>query len=284
MTCSNRDKSFSSKALSIRAATLSLIVLNEAYRVLTPSGVNFLRNLLPETLKPVYIILRYGEQLSRSSIWAKRLLLKFSGRRIMFMLCTPAKKRRRLSSLGDHDADRRQCFKRFSAASGRYIRKSSNSISSSVSCSFAMAKMALRRNLAGRVPRIRSMCSIILPILTKITWALCLFEREREKVYNCFRYPVWLYSFVSPSADSRRAVVSYCWKYVHKVLVNRLGGLNLTRKSVVRLTDRPDMTLDVYRGRKTTNQRQQLCLYWLHSLPFLHVQWLRFSYLFNMAA
>ena len=31
-------------------------------------------------------------------------------------------------------------------------------------------------------------------------------------------------------------------KYVHKVLVNRLGGLSLPRKSVVRLTD---MTLDV---------------------------------------
>ena len=29
--------------------------------------------------------------------------------------------------------------------------------------------------------------------------------------------------------------------------VNRLGGLSLPRKSVVRLTDRPDMTLDVYR-------------------------------------
>ena len=38
------------------------------------------------------------------------------------------------------------------------------------------------------------------------------------------------------------------------VLVNRLGGLSLPRKSVVRLTDRPDMTLDVYRGRKTTMQ------------------------------
>ena len=29
------------------------------------------------------------------------------------------------------------------------------------------------------------------------------------------------------------------------------------RKSVVRSTDRPDMTLDVYRGRKTTTQQQQ---------------------------
>ena len=42
---------------------------------------------------------------------------------------------------------------------------------------------------------------------------------------------------------------------MHEVLVNRLGGLSLPRKSVVRLTDRPDMTLDVYRGRKATNQQ-----------------------------
>ena len=41
---------------------------------------------------------------------------------------------------------------------------------------------------------------------------------------------------------------------MHEVLVNRLEGLSLPRKSVVRLTDRPDMTLDVYRGRKTTIQ------------------------------
>ena len=61
--------------------------------------------------------------------------------------------------------------------------------------------------------------------------------------------------FVSPSADSRRAVVSYWPKYEHEVLVNRLGGLSLPRKSVVRLTDRPDRTLDVYRGRKTTTQQ-----------------------------
>ena len=70
------------------------------------------------------------------------------------------------------------------------------------------------------------------------------------------RYPVWQHTFVSPSSFSRRAVVSYWRKYVHKVLVNRLGGLSLPRKSVVRLTDRPDMTLDVYRGRKTTIQQQ----------------------------
>ena len=44
---------------------------------------------------------------------------------------------------------------------------------------------------------------------------------------------------------------------MHEVLVNRLGGLSLPRKSVVRLTDRLDMTLDVYRGRKTTKQQQK---------------------------
>ena len=50
---------------------------------------------------------------------------------------------------------------------------------------------------------------------------------------------------------------SYWRKYVHDVLINRLGGLSLPRKSVFRLTDRPDMTLDAYRGRKTTIQQQQ---------------------------
>ena len=41
---------------------------------------------------------------------------------------------------------------------------------------------------------------------------------------------------------------------MHEVLVNGLGGLSLPRKSVVRLTDHPDMTLDVYRGHKTIQQ------------------------------
>ena len=45
---------------------------------------------------------------------------------------------------------------------------------------------------------------------------------------------------------------------MHEVLVNHLGDLSLPRKSVVRLAGRPDMTLDVYRGRKTTIQQQLL--------------------------
>ena len=44
---------------------------------------------------------------------------------------------------------------------------------------------------------------------------------------------------------------------MHEVLVNLLGGLSLPRKSVLRLPDLPNMTLDVYRGRKTTAQQQQ---------------------------
>ena len=71
------------------------------------------------------------------------------------------------------------------------------------------------------------------------------------------QYPVWPHTFVSPSTDSRGAVVSYWRKYVPKVLVNRLGGLSLPRKSMVKLTDHPDMTLDVYPGRKTITQQQQ---------------------------
>ena len=55
----------------------------------------------------------------------------------------------------------------------------------------------------------------------------------------------------------KKGSCQYWRKYVHEVLVNRLGGLSLPRKSVVRLTDRPGMTLDVYRERKTTMQQQQ---------------------------
>ena len=64
------------------------------------------------------------------------------------------------------------------------------------------------------------------------------------------------HTFVSPSVDLRRAVVSYWSKRVHKVMVNPLGGLNLPRKSVVRLSDDPDMTTAVYHGHKTTQQQK----------------------------
>ena len=80
--------------------------------------------------------------------------------------------------------------------------------------------------------------------------------RVAQSVGHRTRITFWPHTFVSPSSDSRRAVVSYWRKYVHEVLVNRLGGLSLPRKSVVRLTDHPDMTLDVYHGHKTSIQQQ----------------------------
>ena len=46
-------------------------------------------------------------------------------------------------------------------------------------------------------------------------------------------------------------------KYVHEVLVNCLGSLSLPRKSVVRLTDRPEMTLHVYRGHGKKQWRRK---------------------------
>ena len=89
---------------------------------------------------------------------------------------------------------------------------------------------------------------------------MTLFKVHLSIFYQNFQttYLVWPHTFVSPSADSRRSVVSYWRKYVHEVLVNRLGGLSLPRKSVVRLTDRPDMTLDAYRGLKTWTYEKHL--------------------------
>ena len=55
---------------------------------------------------------------------------------------------------------------------------------------------------------------------------------------------------------------------MHEVLVNRLGGPSLPRKSVVRLTDLPDMTLDVYCGRKTTMQKEQQLEYIFINITF----------------
>ena len=85
-------------------------------------------------------------------------------------------------------------------------------------------------------------------------------------------------SHESSSAESRVTVASYWRKYVHEVLANRLGSLSLPRKSVVRLTDRPDMTLDVYRGRKTTTQHNiplKVSPIHLESFPQVTILWKR---------
>ena len=47
-------------------------------------------------------------------------------------------------------------------------------------------------------------------------------ECPTQEPESLVRYLVWPQTSISPSADSRRAVVWYWLKYVHKVLVNHL--------------------------------------------------------------
>ena len=56
-------------------------------------------------------------------------------------------------------------------------------------------------------------------------------------------------SFLLPLVREGQLSVTF-----ESMCTNRLGGLSLSRNSVVKLIDRLDMTLDVYRGRKTTLQ------------------------------
>ena len=67
--------------------------------------------------------------------------------------------------------------------------------------------------------------------------------------------------------------------YVHLVLVNRLRGLSPPRNSVVRSTDRPDMTIAAHRRRKVTKQQQQQHPFYLISLSlfFIHIAKLKFK-------
>ena len=46
---------------------------------------------------------------------------------------------------------------------------------------------------------------------------------------------------------------------MHLILLNRLGGLSLSRNVVIRLTDRPDMTIAVAKERekKGRNDRRE---------------------------
>ena len=62
---------------------------------------------------------------------------------------------------------------------------------------------------------------------------------------------------VLPSADSRRVVVSYKRKYVHKVLVNRLVKL-AQEKCMNKSTDSPNMTISVDWDIKHQNKQAKL--------------------------
>ena len=63
---------------------------------------------------------------------------------------------------------------------------------------------------------------------------LDLIESVSEGFPTDTQYRVRPHTFDSPFTDSRRAIVSYRGKYVHEVPVNHLGGLSLSKKSVVR--------------------------------------------------
>ena len=65
-------------------------------------------------------------------------------------------------------------------------------------------------------------------------------------------------SFLLPLTQEGQLSVTK--KNVPEVLVNRLGGLSPPRKSVVRLTDRPDMTIDVYREVKQQSNNNKIIL------------------------
>ena len=60
----------------------------------------------------------------------------------------------------------------------------------------------------------------------------------------------WLFSYTIQ--EGQLSVTGQAKVFARSTL-NRLGGVSLG-KSVVRLTDRPNMTLDVYYGRKTTTK------------------------------
>ena len=63
------------------------------------------------------------------------------------------------------------------------------------------------------------------------------------------------------STDSRRVVVHFKRKYVHELLVNGLVKL-AQENSVVKLTDRPDMTIAVDWGIKQQNKQTNKILTW----------------------
>ena len=151
--------------------------------------------------------------------------------------------------------------------------KSIMSVLYTLTC-FSLFSFLISHSLSGVHPSVNIGMKVCVKFLVFLLYMLHIFRRKsliydlgpagpcsavgRAPQRSWVRYPVLPHTFSSPSADSRGAVVSYWRKYVHEVLVNRLGGLSLPRKSVVRLTDHPDMTLDVYCGHKTTTTWAQL--------------------------
>ena len=82
----------------------------------------------------------------------------------------------------------------------------------------------------------------------------CLTQRDRGPGLDTRSSHILL--FLLPLIQEGQLSVTDDFKYVHVVLVNCLGVLSLPRKSVVRFTDHPDMTIVVYRWHKIPAQQK----------------------------
>ena len=106
--------------------------------------------------------------------------------------------------------------------------------------------------------------ALLLPgRIAQSVWHLTRKSEVLGSIPGLATYPVLL--FLLPLIQEGQLSVTgenMCMKY----WLNRFGGLSLLRKSVVRLTDRPDMTLDVYCGRKTTTQQSPVICHFLAHL------------------
>ena len=111
-----------------------------------------------------------------------------------------------------------------------------------------MVKFTGPCSTVGNMPDCRYVSDCIFGVPSSIpAWSHTFRAIDREIIST----PILL-----PYSDSRRVVVSYKQKHVHKVLVNCLVKL-AQEKSMVRRTDRPAMTIavdcDVKNQIKQTN-------------------------------
>ena len=103
--------------------------------------------------------------------------------------------------------------------------------------------------------------NISLRSIASVCWKFIIGEGVRKElhilIWNVQNVSRHKFLYFMPSKYSPWLVVSYWRKNGHRIPVNRLVGLSPPRKSVVRLTDRPAMTMAVNRGRSVTTQEQQ---------------------------
>lgn len=84
-----------------------------------------------------------------------------------------------------------------------------------------------------------------------VTVRSCLPKRQGYKLSenHIITYYKIFHGHTLPSADLISCLVLCLVQNVQRVLIKRLVGLSLPKISVVRLSDRPKMTIPIYRGR-----------------------------------